>query len=379
MPKPRIHLVLDWDGTMTMEDTTSNIGEAALYRTRMLSGLPVAADLYSDNLMEPYVQQYLADEAEWKKAQAQAQVGPKTEAIHGVHSRSLSWDKKDIAGMKRVNQTLKGVIEQLDGDIAEHDGQEARRKKSRQVQVDSLLRVRGDIKKMPGIKDALDKDPTMFNEWMTERGRQDQKQGKVNIREVTVLRALLRAMEKGGNLWTIVSVSWSRCYILGVMVGAELIDHKDVEATATRIHCNELMGPMEFDEDGAIDLICDSQDKLAELEKLPGIGKYSWHKLASHTDLHPIYVGDSVTDIDCLAASPAIGMFMSQGENHHPVFTMLEDRNVVCWDITYLQLKTTMRDIHNMKHNLQQHSRPAHIVCSLRSFKELRDWILRLE
>ena len=337
--KPRIQLVLDWDGTITTADTTAVIGSRCLAKARELAN----PNLPPEKLPKPmqhYSEQYIQEYREWKE--------------------SCIWPSED---RKTVDQEVSYLSQ------------------SKGIDQDSYLRVRSTALDVPGGMGEMERNERMRDEFMMDAGRQAVRSGELRIRDIECLKKLIVKTEEEGNKWGIVSVSWSRRFILGALVEAGLVKEGQEEVLAKRIRCNELLAPHHWEENRLI-VLCSAWDKqdafhrlLADWENENGThGR--WYPVSSKEEdaTITIYVGDSSTDLGCLA-SPAVGMLISSNHGLEEPFNRL---GVECRSIEDLPTSGASIGLVDMMAKLRDEKKPPHLICSIGDFGELERWISKL-
>lgn len=334
---PRFNLILDFDGTITTEDTTAIIGSKCLAKARELAPpnvdedqLPKSMQYYSDKYMKEYQQ--------WKaslKSQAQ--------------SRTLNDEVLRLSQSKHVEQG-------------------------------SFLRVKNAVLSVPGgIKDLL-RSEAALNEFMTDAGRQAIRSGELQIRDRESLQRLISKVERDGNTWGVVSVSWSRGFILGVLLESGLVS-TITASLIKRVKCNELLAPEHADKDGNHNVVCSAQDKVEALQQLLDEGSSPAREDSSGSrekeSALNVYVGDSSTDLGCLINAD-VGMYMCpKGLEQDSVLQMVERFRVKRWHTTDLPTLNVPIELLNMKTRLLEDGRPPHIICSVSGFREIDQWLSR--
>lgn len=279
--KTRIQLVLDFDGTITTEDTTATIGGKCLEKAIELA----PAGLSEDELPKPmsyYSDKYMQDYRAWKESQTEP---------------------------RAKRQTVADEISYLS--------------QSRQVEIDSFLRVRQAVLSVPGCTRDFEHNDSLRNQFMMDAGREAVRSGEVKIRDYDALTSLIKSADDGDNEWGIVSVSWSRWFILGVLVESGLLDEGRVDEKASDIKCNELLSPFSGD------IICSAADKAQSLAKI--LTHWTSERLENDDPMRErakqaapitIYVGDSSTDIGCLTHA-SIGLYICRDSSTDSVVQML--------------------------------------------------------
>lgn len=341
--RPRVQLILDFDGTITIDDTTAVIGTRCLSKARELA----RADLPKDKLpksMEHYREQYIEEYREWK--------------------HSFTWPSE--------RKTIDDEVSYLS--------------QSKPIEENSFFRVRNAVLGVPGQIGEMKRNEEMRNEFMLDAGRQAVRSGDVRIRDPESLQRLIANTEAVGGVWGIVSVSWSRRFILGALMEAGLVQEEQEDAIAQRISCNELLAPNLQNEEGKPNIICTAQDKLNALNKLLADWKVQEDKQQRQNSLgsrsNPatitIYVGDSSTDIGCLG-SPAIGMYMHEGglEKDYVIET-LNKLGVECLRITSLPLSSAQYKPLDAIAEFRCGEEPPILVCLVENFQEINEWFLRM-
>ena len=270
---------------------------------------------------------------------------------------------------------------------------------SKHVEVDSFFRVRNAVLNVAGgISDWAGNEQSR-NEFMMDTGRQAAREGGVQIREPEVLKNLIAKGEEDGNAWGIVSVSWSRRFILGALVEAGLLREDQVEDVAKNIRCNELLAPVgnAYEQsESSTRMMCTAQDKYDALcgllkhfdtelnareSKVTESRMYQNSNIGQNATL-TIYVGDSTTDLGCLVG-PAIGMYLSDAGKESPVLQTLERLNLRCLFIDQLPTSNTQAKLTAMMEHLKDEmpdgqSRFPYLVCRIRRLQELGDWLSKV-
>lgn len=336
--RPRIQLIFDFDGTITKADTTAVIGSRVLDQARKLAA-PNASPNELPKPMEFYSEQYMQEYRNWKDTY----VWP-----HGER------------------KTVQDVVSYLST--------------AKDVERNSFLRVRSAVLQTPGGIVEVERDEDMRNELMTAFGREAVRSGEVKIREPDVLHSLITMAEQGSNGWGIVSVSWSRRFILGVLLQAGMVREGEEKTVAGKILCNELLTPIVTDGDGMPTVICTAQDKLDALGQL----LQEYHaaedpnrlRSSDHDDsILSIYVGDSTTDIGCLAGS-SLGFYLGDGHATDPVINTLAGMGVSWLSVEDLPTSGVLGRFNRSELGSDQHSKIS--MCHIQSLSQLRDWLERV-
>ena len=259
-----IHLVLDFDGTVTSSDTTAIIGGRCLAKAMEtappgfpMDKLPHGMQYYS----ELYFQQY----KECKEA-----------------SRSSPEQRTTI------NEELSWLSE------------------SCPVELNSFLRVRLAV--LHEGMDSLKNDERLRNEFMMNAGREAVREGEIQIRDPEALSGIIGKASR----WGVVSVSWSARFILGALVESGLISEGNIENVAKNVKANELLAPLPADAQGRSKIICSAMDKKEAFEKL--LSQWAVEDTdneATEAQVVTIYVGDSTTDLGCLADA-SVGLYIGK-------------------------------------------------------------------
>lgn len=338
LSRPRIRLILDFDGTITTDDTTAIIGSRCLAKARELAPSGVTDDQLPKS-MQYYSEQYMHEYKEWKKS-----LPPASEP-----------------------ETIADEVLRLS--------------QSKHVEQNSFMRVRNAVLGVPGGIGDLPRNETARDEFMIDAGRQAIRSGEVHIRDPESLQELITKTETESNIWGIVSVSWSRGFILGVLLESGMVS-EGVEAVAKRIKCNELLAPNHVDEVGNLDIISSALDKQSALYQLleESAVLRSKRSLGSKDDDTPltIYIGDSSTDIGCLANAD-VGMYLHQGEpEQDSVLQTLESLHVDVLHTTDLPTSNVPLGLSNRTTMLRSKRRPQSIICSISSFGEVNDWLSKI-
>ncbi len=340
--KPRIQLILDFDGTMTTADTTAVIGARVLAKARELAHDGLAEEELPKP-MQFYSEQYMQEYSRWRESHARPKGG-----------QSIEDEVSHLSASKAVEQ-------------------------------DSFLRVRSAALEIPGGMRELERNKALRDDSMTEAGRGSVRTGEVHIREPQILHNLIAKADEDGNSWSIVSVNWSQHFILGALIEAGLVDQSRAEAVANKIRCNELLAPLRLDHDGQPSIICTAKDKQDQLRDLlarlsPENGFIQNHAPVSSQDKDAnitIYIGDSTTDIGCLAG-PAIGMYLSAGKADDAVLQTFERLGIACLPVSSLPTTDAPRKLLDISKELESQGKPSHIVCSIHSLAELYEWLSNL-
>ena len=273
--KPRIQLVLDFDGTITTEDTTAIIGGRCLEKAKELA-LPGLAPEQWPKDMSYYSRHYFQEYKEWRES-----------------STSSSPERK----------TIEEELSYLS--------------RSRQVELNSFLRVRDAVYRVPGDITESKHKQCLRDDFMMKAGREAVRSGEVKVRDPDALKSLTARANAEGNRWGIVSVSWSRRFILGVLAESGILGQARQEEFAKSIKSNELLAPLSPAEDGGYDILCSAIDKKLAFEVLLSEWNNGQHvtgnvhqgKAGNENALVTIYVGDSSTDVGCLT-SATIGLYI---------------------------------------------------------------------
>ncbi|KAF2480386.1 hypothetical protein BDY17DRAFT_326294 [Neohortaea acidophila] len=305
----RLHLILDFDGTITTSDTTPIIGSRLLSEAQNCGATTKSMKYYTDR--------YMQDHQTWKAAQA----------------RKL----EDCGSVDAVVDFVSEVVG---------------------VERASFARVREGI--LGGGMQEYERDEAKRNDFMLRCGREAIRDGEVGIRDLEALRQLLQVASAGRNAWGVVSVSWSKRFILGALIEAGLIPMDGKEAMAERIKCNEILAPpRKYDEDGRPVTISSARDKLDAMGELLAEWK-TGHPNAADTIL--VYVGDSSTDIGCLARAD-VGCYI-----HTPDSSL----NAYIARLVDIEArKVTVNDLPRTKSSTNEHSQA---LCAVEGFEELAAW-----
>lgn len=226
----------------------------------------------------------------------------------------------------------------------------------------------------------MTQNETLRNAFMTSAGRTAVRNGEVRVRDPKALQSLLAKADQAGNAWGIVSVSWSRRFILGVLLEACLVNEEQAKDVAKKIRCNELLAPHQIDGEDRLDIICSAQDKQNAFHDLLA----EW--MAAHSldfndidTVITIYVGDSSTDIGCLAGAN-VGIYMqatSELEDDSVIQT-LRRLGIECLSSSQLEALNTPAKLLKLVAKQQNENQPPHIVCVVRSFQEIDTWVAKL-
>lgn len=340
--RPRIRLVLDFDGTITIDDTTAVIGSRCLAKARELA----RADLPEDKLPKPmshYTEQYMHEYREWKS--------------------SFIWPSE--------RKTIDDEVSHLS--------------QSKRIEEDSFLRVKNATLNVPGEISELERNETMRNEFMKGAGRDAVRSGEVRIRDPEGLMKLIAKAEEEGNMWGIVSVSWSRRFILGALMEAGLVKDGQEEGMIQKIKCNELLASGHRDEEGSLNIICSAWDKQNALHELLSDWEDPWGaqqlnpvSLKDDNAVIAIYVGDSRTDIGCLAG-PAIGVYLHTGDTEEDsVVQSLKRLGIKVLCITDLLTSNAPSKLTDMVANLRDEGKPPQLICLAQNFQQIDEWVSKL-
>ena len=300
--KPRIQLVLDFDGTITTEDTTAIIGGRCLEKAKELA-LPGLAPEQWPKDMSYYSRQYFQEYKEWRES-----------------SISSSPERK----------TIEEEVSYLS--------------QSKQVELNSFLRVRDAVYRVPGGITAFKHEQCLRGDFMMKAGREAVRSGEVKIRDPDALKSLTARANAEGNRWGIVSVSWSRRFVLAVLAESGTLEQESEEEVAKSIKSNELLAPLSSTEDGGYDILCSAIDKKLAFEILlsewnddqNANGNVQQSKADSDNALVTIYVGDSSTDIGCLT-SATIGLYICKDSTTDSVIQTLNRVGIRCLSLSQLQ------------------------------------------
>ncbi|KAK3686809.1 hypothetical protein LTR37_019442 [Vermiconidia calcicola] len=336
--KPRIQLVLDFDGTMTTADTTAVIGSRCIAKARELAS-PDTPEHQLPKSMAYYSELYMQEYHEWKNSQSRPD----------AHGKTIDEEVSHLS-------------------------------QSRNVDYASFMRVRDSILNTPGGIGELSRNERLRNDFMIDAGRQAIRSGEVQIRDPEPLKRLMAKAEEEGNVWGIVSVSFSRRFIIGTLLEAGLVKEERTESIAGWIRCNELLAPDPSDDKSTA--LCSTQDKrdalrelLTDWEKQSGIRGRAY-PISSRDDDAVIttYVGDSTTDLGCLVGL-SIGMYLSEGKGEDRVSRTLNRLNIGRIPIEMLPTKNAASKLIDMLAKLQDGKKPAHVVCAFQNFQQLYDWV----
>ena len=329
----RFRLVLDFDGTITTEDTTAIIGRRCLEKAKELARPGLApAQLPKD--MGYYSRQYFQEYKEWKESSTPSSSKRKT-------------IEEEILYLSR----------------------------SRQVELNSFLRVRSAVYKVSGGIGDFEQDPGLRDEFMTKAGREAVRSGEVRVRDPDALKSLVAKANEKGNRWGIVSVNWSRRFILGVLAESGVLKHENEEEMAKLIKSNELLAPLNTTEKGEYTILCSAIDKRIALEKLLAEWNISYHvnsdvqKVQADNDgTHvTIYVGDSSTDIGCLT-SATIGLYICEDITTDSVVQALNGVGVHSLPLSQLRASEDLIQARD------KHKRGL-IVYLIKGFDEFNEWL----
>lgn len=306
----KLHLILDFDGTITTADTTSTIGSRLLTEAQKRGA--------NTKSMQYYTDRYMQDHQIWKAAQT-----------------------------RRLEEC--GSVEEIVDFVSE----------VREVERGSFARVREGV--LSGGMEEFVKDEARRNDFMLGCGREAVRSGEVAIRDLEALRRLLRVASEGRNAWGIVSVSWSKRFILGALIEAGLIPIEGKDAMVERIRCNEILAPPQrYDEAGRPVTICCARDKLDAMEGLLAEWKRSQHDSA---DTIVVYVGDSSTDIGCLARAH-VGCYI-----HTPDSSL---NSYITRLVASGARKVTVNELPQTESSSNAEHSP--VLCAVIGFEEIATW-----
>jgi hypothetical protein len=255
---------------------------------------------------------------------------------------------------------------------------------SKDVERNSFVRVRSAVLQTPGGIAEFEHNERMRNEAMMDAGRDAVRSGEVKIREPAAVQQLITKGEEEGNVWGVVSVSWSRRFILGVLLETGLLRTGEEEEVAGKIMCNELLAPLLTKGSGSPDITCTAEDKLNALHAL----QLQWNgqddvagssrpvNNKGEDAVISIYVGDSMTDIGCLT-SPSLGFYLNDGQAEDPVRTTLAGLNVQWLSVDDLPISNVPERLSMQERSLDQ-TTPTIPVCSIQSLNQLLSWLLKI-
>ena len=321
-PKPRIQLVLDFDGTITTEDTTAVIGGRCITKARELAANGLSLDQLPNN-MRYYSDLYFQQYKDWKDSAA-----------------SMPVERRTI------------------------DEEASYLSQSRQVELDSFLRVRSAVLGVSGGIGDLEHDTGLRNKTMMVEGCEAVRTGEIKIRDPKALKSLIAKAGDGSNRWGIVSVSWSRRFILGALLEGGLIDQGNEDDFSKNIKANELLAPLATTGDHGANVICSAMDKRDALGRL--LADWNINDRAEQSAAITIYVGDSSTDIGCLGHS-SIGCYFCEDSTKDHVVQTLNRLGVNCMLLSKLESITEAR-------NKDEQQRTIYLI---QGFEELDDWLSR--
>lgn len=245
---------------------------------------------------------------------------------------------------------------------------------SRHVDVNSFLRVRSAILGVSGGMNDMEGNQSMRDTFMMNEGRDAVCYGDVQIREPDHLRNLIRMVSQ----WGIVSVNWSRRFILGVLLESGLIEEYQLDHVAKNIRCNELLAPIPLDEQNQPKLICSAKDKLDALNCLLS----DWNTRDPHSRIKTvedqpnltIYIGDSSTDIGCLTG-PVIGMYLTnKNENSDSVLQTFHRFGFECPFISNCSDTTVSADWFRAVSQFQE-GKTQRLVYRIKGFQDVEPWL----
>ena len=321
-PKPHIQLALDFDGTITTEDTTAVIGARCLAKARQLAfnglspgQLPKSMSYYSDL----YFQQY----ENWKDSAA-----------------SMSVERRTI------------------------DEEVSYLSQSRRVELDSFLRVRNAVLGVPGGIGNFEHDIGSRDEFMMEAGREAVRTGEIKIRDPKALKSLIAKASDGNSQWGIISVSWSRRFILGVLLEGGIVVKVSEDDVAKSLKANELLAPLPATGIDGAEVICSAMDKRDALQQL--LADWNANDKTEHNATTTIYVGDSSTDIGCLVHA-SIGFYLCQDSITDHVVQALNRLGIHCAALSELE------NITEAQNKNEQHR----TIYLIKGFEELNGYLSR--
>ena len=157
--------------------------------------------------------------------------------------------------------------------------------------------------------------------------------------------------------------------MLGVLAEAGLVEGKDLNEVAKDIMCNELLVPESH-------ALCSAQDKLDAFKSM----LERWEGLeGNERDTITIYVGDSTTDLGCLCHA-SVGIFMGDcSSKDNGMIEILNRLHVNTFDIDKLPTSEESEKVQAIKTNSKNDGWLPHVVCGVQSFKQIDDWLARLD
>lgn len=152
------------------------------------------------------------------------------------------------------------------------------------------------------------------NEW-EGLGRDAVKKGEVVVREG--FGDFVKKVKMLGGIWGVVSVNFSNHFIRGVLscVGSET---STVEVLANHPDENGILWGLENEEGKYESAIATSDAKLASVKRLLS----SWRNGPVGHFSEVVYIGDSGTDIECLAEEGTTGIVMAEDSNNNLMETL---------------------------------------------------------
>ena len=329
-PKADIQLVLDFDGTITTEDTTAIIGARCLAKARELT----PSDFPSGQLTKPmsyYSDKYFQEYRQWKES------------------------TKDSPAERSSIRDEVAYLSQ-----------------SRSVELNSFLRVRNAVLRVPGRMRDFEHDEQRRKEFMLEAGREAVRNGDVKVRNLAALTRVLADVDNDGSRWGIVSVSWSRRFIIGVLLESGLVIPEDSENDlANKIKANELLAPLTRGELGEDRIVCSALDKQTALQRLLADwnagtrGRIRATTEYSRSEAMVVYIGDSGTDIGCLTHA-SVGLLVCEDPDTNPVVHTLRDIGVACAPSSQLP---SLAELAHGRQNAEA------IVYLIKGFEEVEHWL----
>lgn len=321
--KPRLRLVLDFDGTITTDDTTAIIGARCLAKARNLASPELASEQLPKR-MSHYSDLYFQQYSHWRETSG-------------------------------ILETERKTIEEEVSFLSQ----------ARQVELDSFMRVREAVLSVPGGIGKLERDEELRNEFMMHVGREAVRDGDVKIRDWESLKSIIGKASYGGNKWGVVSVSWSRRFILGVLSEGELITKGNEDDVSRNIWSNELLAPLPRNQQGGRSMICSAGDKKRAFEAL--LADWNASDGSDDSTAITVYVGDSSTDLGCLAHA-SIGMYICEDRTSDSVVQTLARLGVECLPSNQLPTSEDILTNHGTKRR-----QPS--VFLVKGFDEVNKWL----
>lgn len=339
-PRPRrVQLVLDFDGTITTTDTTAVIGSRCLAKARAMATPGIPEEDFPKP-MQYYSEEYLRELKQWQ------------DSFNWPHSR----------------ETIDEEVSYLS--------------QSKQIEQNSFVRARNAVLDTPGNIKAFLHHGQDLKDFMMQAGSQAVRDGDVQIRDRGALQHLIARVHRLG----VVSVSWSRMFVLGVLLEVGLLEKHQEEAFADQIRCNELLGSILYDETKRPITISSAADKRDALRQLlsewTGPVNEDGRPLSSNAgegcETITMYVGDSMTDLGCLAYAD-IGIYITQsigGEDK--LISTLEDVGYQCVPLSTSMPASPSQSPTDEITSPESIDPGQRVVYLVRGFREIDDWLSKI-